>query len=135
MLVFEKTCATAIRTACLYGMMTLIPPNFHICATYPPNNFYSTNQARHRESFSLFCRHFHLPRSEKNQNQLRGRSSRGGGAPVENSPYVFSVPFSEEVERRLVVGGIRESVRRRLSLILRADSLRLHWKFFAYPRR
>ena len=49
---FEKTRVTAIRTACLYGMMTLIPPNFHICATYPPNNFYSTNQARHRESFS-----------------------------------------------------------------------------------
>ena len=33
-----------MSTACLYGMLTLIAPNFHICAPYLPNNFYSTIQ-------------------------------------------------------------------------------------------
>ena len=29
---------TAMRTACLHGMTSLVAPYFHICATYPPNN-------------------------------------------------------------------------------------------------
>jgi hypothetical protein len=35
-----------MRTACLHGMMTVISPNFHICAPYLLNNFYRTNPDR-----------------------------------------------------------------------------------------
>ena len=35
-----------MRKACLYDMMTRIDPDFHICALYLLNGFYSLNESR-----------------------------------------------------------------------------------------
>ena len=73
-----------MRTACTHGTMTLIAPNFHICALNLLNNIYATNQAV-TTSVTLSCRVTGLPNFEAakalaefltERTTLQGRGNR-----------------------------------------------------------
>ena len=77
---------SAIRTACLHRMMTLIAPNFHTCAPYLPNKLSFNEPRTVRQCFRI---HLAPPAAGGSGSRLKAGpcSSRGKDCRPNPSPF------------------------------------------------